>query len=116
MRRFECPFDVSGIGYNKILPMRTLLVIFVCCVAHAGCIDVAACTVPANYIRPTNFELVYQTPVIVLAETVSFRREGSYGSSRDRYDFGKFTFKILDRIKGEFPAGTLVDDGDTLDL
>src|ERR1051325_1348047 len=76
----------------------------------------AACSVPSSYIRPTNFELVYQTPAIVLAAAVSFRKEQSGRVQNRDVEFGKFTFKILERMKGDFALETLVQEGDTINL
>jgi hypothetical protein len=71
-----------------------------------------ACSVTINYVRPTNFELVFEAEAIVLAEATAFQKEKEYKG----IEVGTFTFKVLDRYKGEFREQSFKEEGDTRKL
>lgn len=71
----------------------------------AGTQAARPCSVGAGYLRPSNFELVRQTPVIVRARAVS-----TEPAARDAEHPGAqptVTFEVLDVIKGPSPGRTL---------
>jgi len=59
-----------------------------------------ACSVGPGFLRPSNYELVAETDAILLVEAASFHR-----------GTGTFTFRVLEVLKGRFPASTLVESG-----
>jgi hypothetical protein len=89
-----------------MLPRRLIAML---CFTFLASRTTIACSVIATYIRPTNFELVHGADAIILAEAMSFKKE----SARQEIEFGKFTFKTLERLKGDFADAAIEDQGDT---
>jgi len=59
-----------------------------------------ACSVVDGYLRPSNYDLVKETEVILLAEAASFDRAETL-----------FTFNVLEVVKGNFTDKVLVQTG-----
>lgn len=67
-----------------------------------------ACSLADGYLRPSNYDLVKETDVILLAEAISFDKAAE---ANERHSFPKLTFKILEVIKGTFTQDFLVHFG-----
>lgn len=59
-----------------------------------------ACSVGLGFLIPSNYELVKETDAILLVEADFFHRAK-----------GTFTLRVLEVLKGDFPAGTLTEGG-----
>lgn len=69
-----------------------------------------ACSVVMGYTPPTNYELVKEAQGIVLAQAIEFRKTGDLPGQK--HSQGTFRFRILERIKGDYPDAFLSAEGD----
>jgi hypothetical protein len=90
MQRFQLAAFVLGIGIIAMLAGR-------------------ACTVGIGYTRPTNYELVKDADAIVLANAIAFEKKSDLERGKSR---GIFTFKVLERIKGDCTNQLITVEGD----
>jgi hypothetical protein len=62
-----------------------------------------------GYIRPTNYELVKEAEVIVLANALTFEKKGATHGGKS---FGVFRFKVSESIKGDCKEDFISVEGD----
>ena len=67
------------------------------------------CSAVIGYRLPTNYELVQQADVIVVAEAISLQVK----VKRKGVSYGTFKFKVIEKIKGAFDREFISAEGDT---
>jgi hypothetical protein len=88
---------------------RSLAILLIAVLGSTPQFNMNACSVVMGYIRPTNYELVKETDVIVLANATSFEKKGKLPRGKS---FGTFKFRVLENIKGECKAQFISLEGD----
>ncbi len=89
--------------------LHRFICLSIACALLAGAAAATACTLADGYLRPSNYELVRQTPRIVWARAVSSSRSEE---PKPGEPIGTVNFEVLEVLKGTYPEKTLTADGD----
>ncbi|HEX7998545.1 MAG TPA: hypothetical protein VF528_09155 [Pyrinomonadaceae bacterium] len=91
----------------KIIKSSIVVIIFVLFLNLFSILSFA-CSLTDGYLRPSNYDLVEEADAILLAEAISF--DSTVGAN-EMPPLPKFTFKILEVIKGDFTQDLLEQGG-----
>src|SRR5262245_60644623 len=89
-------FLISVLGFSVKTPGKIAALAIILLLAPY----IYACSVVRGYIRPTNYELIKTAHCIVLAQAMSFANRADGGDASREIQYGLFTFKVLERLKG----------------